>query len=129
MRALAGVGVAKIVHPFCISRHQAILDAVVDHLDEVARASRAAMQISVFCSTGITFLAGSPLRTLPPGRNAPKNRGQGFYDLFLSTDHQTEAAFLPEHPAAGATIDVMYAPGLERLRSQELVPVIAGVAA
>src|SRR5450759_680508 len=43
-QALTGVGVAQDVQPFGISRHEAVLNAVVDHLYEVARAGRAAMQ-------------------------------------------------------------------------------------
>ena len=45
---LAGVGVAQDVEAFRVGGHHAVLDAVVDHLDEVARAARTAVQIALF---------------------------------------------------------------------------------
>ena len=42
--ALADVGVAQDVQAFGIRRHDAVLDAVVDHLDEVAGTVRPAVQ-------------------------------------------------------------------------------------
>src|SRR5450756_2627533 len=124
-QALTGVGVAQDVQPFGISRHEAILNAVVDHLYEVARAGRAAMQISVLDGTRSTLLAWGARRCRDPGRDALENRVQVLDDPVLSADHQTVAALQPEHPAAGAAIDVMYAPRLERLRSFEIVAVVA----
>src|SRR6188768_1764590 len=46
-RALARVCLAEQVEPFGISGHQAVLDAVVNHLHVMAGAARAAMQIAV----------------------------------------------------------------------------------
>ena len=46
-RALAGVGVPQQIEPFGVGRHEAVLDAVVHHLHEVAGAARAAVQIAV----------------------------------------------------------------------------------
>ena len=45
---LADVGVAQDAQPLGIGRHEAVLDAVVDHLDEVAGAGRPAVQIALF---------------------------------------------------------------------------------
>jgi len=41
----ANIGVAQNAHPFRISSHDAVLDPIVDHLDEVAGAVSAAMQV------------------------------------------------------------------------------------
>jgi hypothetical protein len=45
---LAGIGVAQDVQAFRVGRHHAVLDAVVNHLDKVARAARSAVQVAVF---------------------------------------------------------------------------------
>ena len=44
---LADVGVLDDVEALGVGGHEAVLDAVVDHLDEVARARRAAVQVAV----------------------------------------------------------------------------------
>ena len=44
---LAGVGMIKDVQALRVGRHDAVLDSVVDHLDEVARAARSAMQVAL----------------------------------------------------------------------------------
>src|SRR5215471_19181041 len=43
---LAGIRMAQDVHPFGVSRHDPILDAVMDHLDEVPSAVRTAVQVA-----------------------------------------------------------------------------------
>jgi hypothetical protein len=122
---LPGVRLEQDVHAFRVRGHEAVLDAVVDHLHEVARAGRAAMQIALLGGSGVAPSAGSARRRLEPGCDAFENRIQVTDNLLISTDHQTVAALQPEHPAAGAAIDVMYAALLKRLRSQDVVAVVA----
>src|SRR5215471_11819428 len=43
---LAGICMAQDVHPFGVSRHDPILDAVMDHLDEVPGPVRTAVQVA-----------------------------------------------------------------------------------
>ena len=45
-RPLADIGVAQDVESLGVRGHQPVLDAVVDHLDEVAGAVRPAMQVA-----------------------------------------------------------------------------------
>ena len=59
---LADIGVPEDVHPLGIGRHDAVLDAVVHHLDEMAGAVWAAMQVAL--------LGGAP-----PGSRAPACAG------------------------------------------------------
>jgi hypothetical protein len=49
---LADVGMAKDIQPLRVRGHDAVLDAVVDCLDEVARAARTTVQVTVFGGAG-----------------------------------------------------------------------------
>ena len=79
------------------------------------------------CSAGpgSPCLPGVRARRIDTRRDGSENRIQVFHDVFLAADHQTEAALLAEHAAAGAAIDVMDAPGVERFRPEDIVAVVA----
>ena len=53
------VRLGQHVEALGVCRHYPVLDAVVDHLDEVASATRAAVQPPAFFGSGITTTAGS----------------------------------------------------------------------
>ena len=74
---LAGVGVAKDVQPLRVGGHDAVLDAVVDHLDEVARAARTAVQVAVFGGAAYLLPTGRARRRLDTWRQGGEDRGRG----------------------------------------------------
>ncbi len=67
----ADVGVAKDVQPFGVGGHDAVLDAVVDHLDEMPCAAWAAVQVAVFGGAARSFpdrACAAPRRYWEPER-------------------------------------------------------------
>ena len=53
----ANVGVPQNVQPFGIRFHEAVFDAVVNHLDEMAGAGRPAIQVAFLSRATETFRA------------------------------------------------------------------------
>jgi hypothetical protein len=86
---IAGRG-GEHVESFRIRGHDAVLDPVVDHLHEVARAHGAAMQVALLVRS-----------QCPEDRIEPLHRG------FLAADHQAVAVLQAPHPAARADVDVL----------------------
>src|SRR5271155_2188411 len=65
---LAGVGVLENVKTFGVGGHEAVLDAVMNHFDEVSRAAGATVEIAVFSgAAGNFFAAGSAIDVAASG--------------------------------------------------------------
>jgi len=97
---------------FGVGLHQAVFDAVMDHLGEVAGAGRA---------------DAAPALVLA-GRQRLEDRPQGFHDLFVTADHHAVALGQAPHAAAGAAVDVVDALSLAPGGVAERILVV-GVAA
>ena len=59
-RQLRGVRIAKDVEALGIGLHEAVLDAVVHHLDEMACAARAAVHVPLFGGAAYLLASGRP---------------------------------------------------------------------
>src|SRR5262245_59378238 len=119
---------AQNIEAFRVGLHQAVLDAVVDHLDEAAGAARPAVHIAVLDAR--VALAATRCR-----RNGTLARRQGAKDRiealdggFRPADHQAIAAFEAPTAAAGAAIDVVDLLCLECAGATNVV-LVEGVAA
>ena len=69
LRQLFGGRAAQDVEAFGIGLHQAVLDAVVDHLDEMAGAARAAMHVAAL-DARIAASRGPGVRGMSPAPGA-----------------------------------------------------------
>src|SRR6266581_7218005 len=96
----ARVGVLENVEALCISGHQAVLDAVVDHFDEMAGARRAAVEIAFLGSAADFFASRSAVNIATTGRKRFENGIETLYDGCLAADHLTIAPL--EAPDAAA---------------------------
>ena len=118
----ADVRVLQHVQAFGIRRHDAVLDAVVDHLDEVAGAVRAAVQVSAFRRADGRALAAWRRWS---GRDAWRQRGEDRIemrdDCRLAADHLAEAALESPDPAARPDVDVVDAALAERGAAPDVV--------
>src|ERR1700733_1296604 len=112
------------VETLSIGGHDAVLHAVVDHLDEVAGTAGAAMKVALF---------GGAAYFVPPGGagNVADARGDGFEDgiqVFDSSgraaDHEAIASFETPDTAAGAHVDVLNALGSELGTAADVIDVI-----
>ena len=101
--------------------HDAVLDAVVDHLDEVARADRAAVQIALLRGAGDLVAARRALDLAAAWRERLEDRIEALDDLVLAADHEAVAALEAVHAAAGAGVDVVDVLRGERLRAADVV--------
>src|SRR5262249_10233891 len=71
---LPDVGVAQNPQTLGIGRHDAILDAVVDHFDEVACAVRTAVKVTLFRCPAELLAAGCTRNVSSAGREAGEYR-------------------------------------------------------
>src|SRR6202789_1423202 len=70
---LADIGVIQNIQPFGVGRHDAIFDSVMHHFDEMARARRSAMQITLLGGALGFFAARS-------SRDVADSRGERFLE-------------------------------------------------
>ena len=86
------VRVLEHVQPLRVRLHDPVLDPVVDHLDEVARPGRTAVEPALLLGGRIAFAAGRPLRRLDAGRECLQDRSEASDRLVVAADHQAVAA-------------------------------------
>ena len=86
--------------------HHAVLDAVVDHLDEMAGAARPGMEVALL-DAGVAAVAPAGRRDVAAaGRERLEDRVEPPHGRRLAADHQAVAALEPPHPAARADVEV-----------------------
>src|SRR5271155_4544316 len=126
---LAGVGVLENVKTFGVGGHQAVLDAVMNHLDEVSCAARPAMEIAVFGrAAGNFFAAGSAIHVAAAGSESLEDRIQVLDDVGLAANHLAVTAFEAPDAAGGADVGLANAFGFQLFGAANVVDVV-GVAA
>src|SRR5205807_2929021 len=121
----ADVGVLDDVKALGVGGHQAVLDAVVDHLHEVPGAVGAAVQIAVLRRRGLAVATRRPRRRLDAGSDGAEDRVQVADDVVLAPDHQAVPPLDAPDPAAGAAVHVVDAAGFEGGGAVDVVTVIA----
>src|SRR5437867_521689 len=105
------------VDAFGVRLHESVLDGVMDHLHEVARATRSTMQVAQLSAgrfTRPTWRARDAVRLLKTRRQGPKDRLQPLYRGRRAADHQAVAALEAEDAATGADVEVCDASAVER---------------
>ena len=108
--------------------HDAVLDAVVDHLDEMAGAVGAAVQVAVLGGAA-KFLAARRARTVADaGGQRLEDRIEMLHDVGLAADHHAVAALQAPDAAAGADIHIVDALCGQFLGAANVVDVV-GIAA
>src|SRR5580704_14258889 len=103
----ADVGVLQDVEPFRVRGHQAVLDAVVYHLYEVAGTRGAAVEIALLGGATQFFATRSAINRAAPGGERLEDRIEVLHDVRLATDHLAVAALKSPHAAAGSAIHIM----------------------
>ena len=90
-----------------VGGHQAVLDAVVDHLDEVAGAAGAAVQVALLGGAAGRLAARRAGAAPMPGASAAKIGSSRRTGAPLAADHQAVAALEAPDAAAGAHVQVV----------------------
>src|SRR5215470_10640636 len=126
---LADVSGLQDAQAFGVGGHDAVLDPVMNHLDEVTGAIGAAMQITLLRGTA-NFLASRGARYLVA--YAGSQPGEDWIEVLdhciLTTNHHAVTTLQAPNPAACAHIDVMNSLGRKLLGAPDVIYVI-GIAA
>src|SRR5215510_7682846 len=96
----ADVGVAQDAQTLGVSRHDAVFDTVVDHLDEVAGAVLATVQITQFGGTVELFASRGARDVASPRGKALEDRIEMLDRVRLAPDHLAVASLQAPDAAA-----------------------------
>src|SRR5262249_24912206 len=108
MAAPAHAGAAQNSQSFGVSCHESVLDAVVDHLDEVAGPVRAAVQVSLLGGAADLVTTGRTRDVVAPTWcERREDRVETLHHIRLAADHHAVAAFQSPDTAAGADIYIV----------------------
>src|SRR2546428_10078300 len=107
MALLADVGGAQDAQPLGVGGHDPVLDPVVDHLDEVARAVLPAVEIPLLGRAVDLLASRSAGDVAGAGRQPREDRIEVLDHLRFAPDHQAIAALPPPDTAPGPTVHVM----------------------
>src|ERR1051325_3582244 len=120
-RQRVDVGVLENVEPFGIGLHQAVFDAVVDHLDEVSSADGAGVDVALL-DPGIAALAAFGARDVAGTRRQRLEDGiEPGDDLLGAADHHAIAALDAPDAARSADVEIMDAAHLQCLATADVV--------
>src|SRR5437899_7948070 len=101
------VGVAQDRQTFGIGGHEAVLDAVVHHLDEMASAGRPAVQVALF-GRATDLLASWGARDVAwPRRQGLENGIEPPHGLVRPSDHHAITALQAPDSAAGSDVYII----------------------
>src|SRR6476646_2260686 len=114
--------------PLRISGHDAVLDPVVHHLDEVPGTVCAAVQITELGSAADLLAPGGARDVSDPGRQRLEDRVETPYGSLWSPDHHAIAPLQAPDAAAGTNIHIVDVFGRELVGAPDVVDVV-GVAA
>src|SRR5579872_3071161 len=107
-----------------ISRHNAVFDSVVYHLDEMPGATGSAMQISLLGRAASLIATGCSGRSSDPRSKRSEDWIEALDHILFATNHQTIPALRTPDPTAGPNINIVNALGLEFARSSNVVHVV-----
>src|ERR1700688_3516314 len=125
---LADVGVLQNVESLGVGGHQAVFDAVVDHLDEMAGTRWTTVKVTLF-GRAPHFLAARSSRSITTAGSERFEDGiETLYDVIFAANHLAIAALESPNSTARANVDVVNALCGELLGAANIVDVV-GVAA
>ncbi len=114
-RLFSDVSLAQDSESLGVGRHQAVLDPVVDHLDEMPGAVGTAVQVALLGSAVGRFPSRRAWNVADAGRQPLEDWIEPVDHVRFAADHHAVAAFQTPHAAARADIHVV-----NSLRSQFL---------
>src|SRR5579864_1347942 len=128
VRSYADVRAAQNREPFSVRCHDSVFYSVVDHLDEMSSAVRAAVQIALF-GGAVDLFPPTGARSSGDSRGKrSENRIKPLDDLGLASNHHAVSSLQPPHSSAGSDIHIVDLLRGELLCAAEIINII-GVAA
>src|ERR1700688_889373 len=115
------IGILQDIETLGIGLHQAIFDAIVNHLDEMPSADRTGVDVTLLDPL-ITPLASAGARDVADARRQRReDRVEAIDHRFVAADHHAIAALDAPDAAGGADIDVMDATLFQDLAAPHVV--------
>src|SRR5450432_3540250 len=115
------IGILQDVETLGIGLHQAIFNAVMDHLDEMPGADGAWMDVTLL-DAGVAALAARRARDVAdPRRQTGEDRIEPVDHRLVAADHHAIAALDAPDAARGADIDIVDAAFLQRRAAADVV--------
>src|SRR4030088_760907 len=93
------IGILQNIKAFGIGLPQAILDAVMNHLDEVPGADRTGMNVVLLAPALASLAPAGALGIADPGGQAREDRVEAIDRCLIAADHHAIAAIDPPHAA------------------------------
>src|SRR5262249_23030926 len=119
----ADVGGAQNAQPFRVRRHDAILDSVVNHLDEVTRSVRSTMQVALLGGAADLLSTRSAWNISHSGSERGEDWIEPLDDIFFTANHHAVASL--ETPDASARADVYIVdPGSQFFSAPNVIHVV-----
>src|SRR5262249_58466876 len=113
---------AQNAHSFRIGSHDAVLDAIVDHLDEVTGAVCSAMQVTELGGTADILAPGRARDVSRAGRQCLEYWVEVSHSRVRPADHHAVTALQPPDAAAGSDVDVIDALRVDVARPADVLP-------
>src|SRR5262249_49169667 len=101
--------------------HHAVLDAVMDHLDEMAGADRSGMEIALLGTRVELAASFGALDGADAGRQCREDRIEPLHAFGIAADHQAVAALQAPYAAGCPDIEIVDALGLELAGTAHIV--------
>src|ERR1700709_614957 len=101
------IGILQNIEAFGIGLHQAVFDAVVNHLDEVPCANRAGVNVALFDPGIAPFASPGAGDIADPGRERGEARVEAVYHGLVAPDHHAIAAVDTPYAARRADVEIM----------------------
>ena len=106
---LTSIRVLEDIQALGVGAHDRVLDAVMNHLDEVTGTVGPAVQPALFFWRERARSTKGPFDVTRTWGNRCPDRGEIVDLCVLATDHQAVAAFQSPHPAGGPAVDEVQA--------------------
>jgi hypothetical protein len=115
------IGVLQDVEALGIGLHQAVFDAVMDHLDEMAGADRAGVDVALLDPRDRGPRGPWCADVADAGRQRLEDRIEPVDHRLVAADHHAIAALDAPDAAGGADVDIVDAALLQRLAAADVV--------
>src|SRR5712692_3207228 len=128
LRQILRIRVGQDVEALCVGLHQAIFDAVVNHLDEMPGTGRTAMEVTFVRSALLLLAPGRAGNLAASWCKGPEDGLEMSESLFFSPDHQAVASLRSPDAAARTHVQVLDASPFQGVSAAHII-FIVGVAA
>src|SRR6266699_39225 len=124
---LSDIGMTKDVQTFCISCHDSVFDAIVNHLDEVASPVWPAVEVALLGRSSNFLTTGSARCRVNAGGQNGEDRVKMLHHSFLTADHQAVTTLQAPDSSTRSNVNIMNTPGFELGSAPDII-VIVGIA-